>query len=63
MLVRLNNGGDNMLFVYGTYEHISGFRVKIDSTGVYLSPDAPLSLRISEMLDPKNRKIVDEEVK
>lgn len=28
-----------MLFVYGTYEHVSGFRVKIDSTGVYVSPE------------------------
>lgn len=31
-----------MLFVYGTYEHVSGFRVKIDSSGVYVSPDAPI---------------------
>lgn len=30
------------------------FRVKIDSTGVYVSPDAPLSMRISEFLNPKN---------
>jgi hypothetical protein len=50
-----------MLFVYGTYEHVSGFRVKIDSTGVYVSPDAPLSMRISEFLNPKNWKIIDED--
>ena len=25
-----------MLVVYGTYEHVSGFRVKIVSTGVYV---------------------------
>lgn len=49
-----------MLFVYGTYEHVSGFRVKIDSTGVYFSHDAPLSMRISEIFDPKNWKIIDE---
>jgi hypothetical protein len=28
-----------MLFVYGTYEHVSDFRVKIDSSGVYVSPE------------------------
>ena len=50
-----------MLFVYGTYEHVSGFKVKIDSTGVYVSPDAPLSMRISEFLNPKNWKIIDED--
>lgn len=33
-----------MLFVYGTYEHVSGFRV-----------------RISEFLNPKNWKIIDED--
>ena len=50
-----------MLFVYGTYEHVSGFRVKIDQSGVYVSPDAPLSMRISEFLNPKNWKIIDED--
>lgn len=50
-----------MLFVYGTYEHVSGFRVKIDSSGVYVSADAPLSMRIIEMFDPKNWKIIDED--
>lgn len=50
-----------MLFVYGTYEHVSGFRVKIDSSGVYVSPDAPLSMRISEFLNPKNWKIIGED--
>lgn len=49
-----------MLFVYGTYEHTNGFRVKIDSTGVYISPDAPLSMRISEFLDMSNWKLVNE---
>lgn len=48
------------MFVYGTYEHVSGFRVKIDSTGVYVSPDAPLSMRISEMLNTKNWKLIEE---
>ena len=50
-----------MMFVYGTYKHISGFKVKIDSTGVYISPDAPLSMRISEFLNPNNWKIIDED--
>lgn len=50
-----------MPLVYGTYEHVSGFRVKIDSSGVYVSPDAPLSLRISEFLNPKNWKIIEED--
>lgn len=50
-----------MMFVYGTYEHVSGFRVKIDSSGVYVSPDAPLSMRISEFLNSKNWKIIDED--
>ena len=50
-----------MLFVYGTYEHVSGFKVKIDSTGVYVSPYAPLSMRISEFLNPKNWKIIGED--
>lgn len=50
-----------MMFVYGTYEHVSGFRVKIDSSGVYVSPDAPLSMRISEFLNLKNWKIIDED--
>lgn len=49
------------MFVYGTYEHVSGFRVKIDSSGVYASPDAPLSMLISEFLNPKNWKIIDED--
>ena len=52
-----------MPFVYGTYQHVSGFRVKIDSTGVYVSPEAPLSMRISEFLNPKNWKIIDEDYK
>lgn len=50
-----------MMFVYGTYEHVSGFRVKIDSSGVYVSPYAPLSMRISEFLNPENWKIIDED--
>ena len=49
-----------MIFRYGTFEHVSGFRVKIDSSGVYISPDAPLSMRISEMFDTKNWKMVEE---
>lgn len=52
-----------MLFVYGTYEHVSGFRVKIDSTGVYVSPDAPLSMRISEMLNANNWKRIEDNEK
>lgn len=50
-----------MPFVYGTYEHVSGFKVKIDSTGVYVSPDAPLSMRISEMFNTNNWKIIDKD--
>lgn len=34
-------------------------RLKIDSTGVYVSPDAPLSMRISEMFNSKNWKVID----
>lgn len=41
-----------MLFNEGTYKHESGFIIKVDENGlVMLSPDHPLSLRLSEIFD------------
>jgi len=41
-----------MLFTEGTYKHESGFTIMVDESGeVMLSPNHPLSLRLSEIFD------------
>jgi len=41
-----------MLFTVGTYKHESGFTIMVDENGaVMLSPNHPLSLRLSEIFD------------
>ena len=45
-------GGTEMPFKEGTYEHESGFRIFVDENGtIMVSPNHPLSIRISEMFD------------
>jgi len=42
-----------MLFNPGTYKHESGFTIMVSNTGdVMLSPDHPMSMRLSELLNP-----------
>ena len=42
-----------MPFKDGTYQHESGFVVMVKDDEVMLSPNHPLSMRLSELLDSK----------
>ncbi len=44
-----------MLFTKGNYKHETGFEIMVTETGdILISPDHPLSLRLSEIFD-KNK--------
>lgn len=48
-------GVDKMLFTKGNYKHETGFEIMVTETGdILISPDHPLSLRLSEIFD-KNK--------
>lgn len=48
-----------MPFKDGTYQHETGFIIMVKDSTVMLSPDHPLSLRLSELFDSKKWKKVD----
>lgn len=48
-----------MPFKDGTYKHENGFTVMVKDSVVMLSPDHPLSLRLSELFDSKKWTKVD----
>lgn len=48
-----------MPFKDGTYKHEKGFTIKVENGTVYVSPDAPLSLRLSELFNPKLWEVID----
>ena len=43
-----------MLFNNGTYQHESGFIIFVIDSKVMLSPDHPLSMRLSDVFDTNN---------
>ena len=48
----LKKGSDNMLFNQGTYRHEEGFTIMVTADGtIMVSPDHPLSLRLSVLFD------------
>ncbi len=49
-----------MPFKDGLYQHETGFTVLIKDETVMLSPNHPLSMRLSELFDSKKWRIVNE---
>lgn len=48
-----------MPFKEGTYEHESGFKIFVDESGtIMVSPNHPLSIRVSELFDTNKWKEV-----
>lgn len=47
-----------MLFNDGTYQHESGFLIVVINGAVMISPDHPLSMRLSELMDNNKWKKV-----
>ena len=53
-----------MPFKDGIYQHESGFVVMVKDGAIMLSPNHPLSMRLSELFDVKKwKKSIDYEVK
>ena len=49
-----------MLFTKGKYKHETGFEIMVTETGdILISPDHPLSLRLSEIFDKNKWTIID----
>lgn len=49
-----------MLFTKGKYKHETGFEIMVTETGdILISPDHPLSLRLSEIFDKNKWTKVD----
>ena len=49
--ISLLKRGEKMLFNNGTYQHESGFIIFVIDGKVMLSPDHPLSMRLSDVFD------------
>lgn len=47
-----------MPFKDGTYQHTSGFTVMVQNGAVMLSPNHPMSMRLSELFDTTKWKEV-----
>ena len=49
--ISLLKRGEKMLFNNGTYQHENGFIIFVIDGKVMLSPDHPLSMRLSDVFD------------
>lgn len=50
-----------MPFTQGTYKHESGFTLLVNDEGIFLSPEHPMSLRLSVLFDSTKWTQVEDE--
>lgn len=48
-----------MPFKDGKYQHTSGFIIQIENGDILLSPNHPMSIRLSELFDKEKWKEID----